>query len=160
MLDKIIKSHIWKKNKIMCVLHLNKILTRSVSYVFTCYKCDVLKEEIVCIQLGVWFLHHKFQVTLICFFEILYTYVFIFFQLWLYKYLDISVTHVYVLSSDRIVVKGILPCTFPWCWPAWSQSCDVLQDFLPRAAGIIILVLVKASAHQSFSSLPSLLCNF
>lgn len=73
-------------------------------------KSDVLKGGAVYGQLGVWFPHHKSHVTLIYFLEILSTYVYIFFQLRLCKYLDISVTHVYILSSNRAVVEGILSC--------------------------------------------------
>lgn len=128
----------------MCVLNLNRILTRSVScgYLLCFCKCDVLKGGIVYIQLGVWFLHHKSHVTLIYFFEILNTYVYIFFQLWLCKYLDISVTHVYVLSSDWTVVKGILPCTFPWCWPCLKS----IMWCSPR-------ILAEGSWHYHPSSL-------
>lgn len=60
--------------------------------------------------------------TLIYFLEILSTYVYIFFQLRLCKYLDISVTHVYILSSNRTVVEGILPCPFSWCWPCLKST--------------------------------------
>lgn len=76
----------------------------------------------VYIQLRVWFPHHKSHVTLIHFLEILSTYVYIFFQLWLYKYLDISVTDVYIFSSNRAVVEGILPCPFPWCSPCLESG--------------------------------------
>lgn len=104
----------------MCFTYLSRMLTWSELYMVTClyfYKCDVLKGEQFTVQLGVWFPHHKSHVTLIYFFEILSTYVYIFFQLWLCKYLVISVTGIYILSSKWAVVEGILPCTFPWCWP-------------------------------------------
>lgn len=123
-----------------------------------CCRCDVLKGGTVYIQRGVWFPHHKSRVTLIDFFEILSTYVYIFFQLWLCKYLDISVTCVYVLSSNRAVVEGILPRAFPRCWPCRGQSCHspkVPPGFLPGAAGIATLALVKASLHQSLSFILS-----
>lgn len=64
-------------------------------------------------QPGLRFPYHKSHVTLIYFFEILSTYVYIFFQLQLCKYLDISVPRVCVLSSNWAVVEGILPCAFP-----------------------------------------------
>lgn len=56
--------------------------------------------ETVYIQLRVWFPHRKSHMTLIYFVEMVSTYVYIFSQLWVYKYLDISVTHVYILSLD------------------------------------------------------------
>lgn len=136
---------------------------------FTCLcfcKFDVLKGGAVCIQLGVWFPHHKSHVTLICFLEILNTYVYIFFQLWLYKYLDISVTHVYILSSNWAVVEGILPALPPspphQAWLAWSQlHCipKALPGFLPGAADIIILDPCQ-SLTPSVLLLSSLLCKF
>lgn len=44
--------------------------------------------------------------------EILSTYVCVSFQLWLCKYLDISVTLVYILSSNWAILEGILPSSF------------------------------------------------
>lgn len=104
----------------MCFTYLNRMLTWSALYMVTCLyfsKCDILKGEQFTIQPGVWFPHHKSHVTLIYFFEILSTYVYIFFQLWLCKYLVISVTVIYILSFKWAVVEEILSCTFPWCWP-------------------------------------------
>lgn len=69
----------------------------------------------VYIQLGVRVLPHKSHVTLMNFPEILSTYVYVSFQLGLCKYLDISVTLVYILSSNWAVVEGILPWPFLWC---------------------------------------------
>lgn len=127
---------------------------------FTCLcfcKCDVLKGGAVCIQLGVWFPHHKSHVTLICFLEILNTYVYIIFQLWLYKYLDISVTHVYILSSNWAVVEGILPA-LPPSTPTRPGLREVnciafprlYQDSCQGQLTLSSLILVKASPHQSF----------
>lgn len=62
----------------------------------------------VYIQLGVW-VHHPSHVTLMNFPEMLTTYMLVSFQLWLCKYLDISVTLVYILSSNWVLLKEFFP---------------------------------------------------
>ena len=71
--------------------------------------------ENIHIPLGAWLLCRKSHVTLMYFPEILSTYVYVSFQLWLCKYLDISVTLVYILSSNWAVLEGILPSSLLCC---------------------------------------------
>lgn len=138
--------------------HTSAEYQQDQSHTVTCLcfcKCDVIKGGGVDIQLGVWFPHHKSRVTLINFFEILSTYVYIFVQLRLCKYLGISVTRVYILSSNRAVVEGILPCAFPGCWGQHRSLPRVLPGFWVRAAAIVTPGL---SISPSLL-LPSLLRN-
>lgn len=128
------------------------------------YRSDILKGGTVCSQLGVWFPHHKSHVTLIYFLEILSTYVYIFFQLRLCKYLDISVTHVYILSSNRPVVEGILPCPFFWCWPCLKSTVFSSQGSTRILAEgswrYHPCSLSKPHSDHPFLLWPSLLCYF
>lgn len=119
---------------------------------------------IVCSQLGVWFPHYKSHVTLIYFLDILSTYVYIFFQLRVCKYLDNSVTHVYILSSNWAVVEGILPCPFFWCWLCIKSTVFSSQSSTRIHAEDSCCYhpcsLLKPHSAPRFLLWPSLLCYF
>lgn len=145
------KSHKWKKNKFLCVcvFHLpqQNVNMISLSWSLACISVNVMSEKggAIYIRLGAWFPHHKSNVTVIYFFEILSTYVHIFFQLWLCKYLDISVTCVYILSSSRQLLKESCHAPSPGSGLAWSRSCYVCSQGSTRS-------LAKGSWHYDPSS--------
>lgn len=146
----------------MCFTYLSRMLTWSESYMVTCLyfcKCDVLMGEQFTVQLGVWFPHHKSHVTLIYFFEILSTYMCIFFQLWLCKYLVIfSHWYLYFIFqmgscwrnsamylSLILAVFEINPVLFP---RSYQDSCQgqltLLSLFLQKPHAISPFLLLSS----------------
>lgn len=103
-------------------------------------------KQAVYIQLGVWFPHHKSHVTLIYVLEILSTYMYVFFQLWLCKYLNISVAlFIFYLPTEQSL-KESCPSLFCDAGLAWNPgNCvpHVLWGLFLRIVDIIILGPVR-----------------